>query len=179
VLEKLTRIETEVQVQGESDGFYQMRIIPYRTGENVVEGAVVTFVNVAEYRSAALAATVEAGKFAEAIVETVRQPLLILDNDLKVIRANPAFYRDFRVSPEETTGRHIYDLSERQWDIPELRTLLEQIVPQNTKFEGFKVSHGFPRIGDKTFLLNACQTTLKGEGTGRILLAFEDVTGKA
>ena len=154
-----------------------MRIVPYRTAENVIDGAVVTFVDITEYKNAMLA-SLEAGDFAEAIVETVRQPLLILDQSLKVIGANPAFYRHFRVSPDETVGRLIYDLGNRQWNIPELRELLEQIVPQNTKFEGFKVSHEFPQIGERTFLLNARQTTLKGETTGRILLAFEDITGQ-
>lgn len=177
VLETLTRIEKEVQIHGESDGFHQMRIVPYRTGENVIEGAVVTFVNIAEYKKA-MFASAEAGDFAQAVVETVRQPLLIVDKDLNVIGANPAFYRDFQAAPEETVGRLIYDLGNHQWDIPDLRRLLEQIVPQNTKFEGFKVSHNFSRLGQRTFLLNARQTTLKGETTGRILLAFEDVTGR-
>jgi two-component system CheB/CheR fusion protein len=118
----------------------------------------------------------EVGYYPQA--EPVRQPLLILDNGLKVIGANPAFYRDFRVTRDETVGRLIYDLGNRQWDVPELRTLLEQIVPENTKFEGFRVSHEFPHIGKRTFLLNARQTTLKGESTGRILLVFEDVTNE-
>jgi len=178
VLDTLNRVEKEVQVQGgDTEDAYQMRIVPYRTGENIIEGVVVTFVNIAEFKSAMLASA-EAGKFAEAIVETVRQPLLVLDGDLKVTSANAAFYRHFRVSPEETAGRRIYDLGDRQWDIPELRMLLEQIVPQNSKFEGFKVSHEFPRLGPRTFLLNARQTTLAGQATGRILLAFEDVTGR-
>ncbi len=174
VLETLTRVEKEVQVRGEEDGFYQMRVVPYRTGENVIKGAVVTFVNITEYKSA-----VQTRDFARAIVETVRQPLLILDQDLNVVEANPAFYRHFRVGPGETVGRLVYDLGDRQWNIPELRTLLEQIVPQNTRFEGFEVSHGFPHIGERTFLLNARQTTLKSEATGRILLACEDISGKS
>jgi two-component system CheB/CheR fusion protein len=175
VLETLTRIKKEVR--GEGDRYYQMRIVPYRTAENVIDGAVVTFVDITEYKNAMLAST-QVGNFVEAIVETVRQPLLILDKDLKVIRANPAFYRHFQVSPDETVGRLVFNLGDRQWNIPALRELLEQIVPQNTKFEGFKVSHNFPRIGNRVFLLNALQTTLKGETTGRILLAFEDITGQ-
>ncbi len=175
VFENLTRVEKEVQ--GESDRYYQMRIVPYRTAENVIDGAVVTFVDITDYKNATLA-SMEAGDFAQAVVEAVRQPLLILDKDLKVIDANPAFYRNFRVSREETIGQLIYDLGNRQWDIPDLRKLLDQIVPQNTKFEGFEVSYDFPRIGERTFLLNARQTTLKGEATGRILLAFEDITGQ-
>jgi len=173
VLETLTQVEKEVQ--GESDRYYRMRIVPYRTAENVIDGAVVTFVDITEYKNAMLA-SMEASDFAQAVVETVRQPLLILDGNLKVIDANLAFYRGFQVPQEETVGQLIYDLGNHQWDIPELRTLLEQIVPQNTKFGGFRVSHDFPRIGPRTLLLNARQTTLKGEATGRILLAFEDIT---
>ena len=109
-------------------------------------------------------------------METVRQPLLILDGNLRVAAANPAFYRHFRTGPEETIGRRIYELGHDQWDLPELRQLLEQIVPQNTKFEDFRVQAEFPQIGRRTMLLNARQTTHKGEGTGRILLALEDIT---
>ena len=175
VLEDLTRVEREVQ--GDNNRYYQMRIVPYRTTENVIDGVVVTFVEITDYRNAVLAST-EAGDFAQAVVETVREPLLILDKALKVIGANPAFYRDFQVTQDETVGRLVYDLGDHQWDIPDLRRLLEQIVPQNSKFEGFKVSSDFARIGKRTFLLNARQTILKGETTGRILLAFEDVTDK-
>jgi two-component system CheB/CheR fusion protein len=175
VTETLARIDKEIQVEG--GAWYQMKIVPYRTAENVIEGAVVTFVDVASQKTAALAAE-QAGDFARAIVETAREPLLILDGDLHVMTANPAFYRFFQVSPKDTLGRLIYDLGDRQWDIPELRTLLEQIIPENTQFEDFTVTHDFPGIGTKTMLLNACQTTLKGEATGRILLAFEDVTGR-
>jgi two-component system CheB/CheR fusion protein len=167
VLETLTRVDTEVQA--ENNTWYQMKIVPYRTAENVIEGTVVTFVDVT---------TLKAGNLAQAIVETAREPLLILDGDLHVMTANPAFYRFFQVNPKDTLGRLIYDLGDRQWDIPELRTLIEQIVPENTQFADFTVTHGFPGIGTKTMLLNACQTMLKGEATGRILLAFEDVTDR-
>lgn len=174
-LETLTRIEKEVQ--GESDRYYQMRIVPYRTAENVIDGAVITFVDITEYKKATLA-SLEAGDFTQAVVETVRQPLLILDRHLKVTGANRAFCRDFKATSDETVGRLVYDLGNCQWDIPELRELLERIVPQNTTFEDFKVAHDFPQIGQRTFLLNARQTTSQGEATGRILLAFEDVTGQ-
>jgi two-component system CheB/CheR fusion protein len=178
VLETLNRIEKEVHVEGEEQGCYQMRIVPYRTAENVIEGTVVTFVDISDYKKASDAAEA-AGGLAEAIVETIREPLLILDTDLKVIRANSAFYRFFHTREHETVGRRIYDLGDRQWDIPALRELLEKIVPENSNFEGFRVMHNFPRVGQRTMLLNARQTTLKGETTGRILLAFEDITGKA
>jgi two-component system CheB/CheR fusion protein len=178
VLETLTRIEKEVSVEDDANACYRMRIVPYRTGENIIEGAVVTFVDIADYKKAVVLAA-EAGSAFEAIVETIREPLLILDTNLNVVGANPAFYRFFHARRDETIGQHIYDLGNHQWDIPDLRRLLEKIVPENTKFEGFRVTHEFPQIGERTLLLNARQTMLKGETTGRILLAFEDVTGKA
>ncbi len=173
VIEKLTRIEKEVQTE---DGtWYQMKITPYRTAENLVEGTVATFFDVSERKKAAQAIE-EARDFAQAIVETVREPLLVLDGDLRVMDANAAFYRHFGVHPEETVGVKIYQLGNNQWSIPELRDLLEQTVPGNSRFEDFRVTQDFPRLGVRTMLLNACQTTLGGEATGRILLAIKDIT---
>jgi two-component system CheB/CheR fusion protein len=177
VLETLARTEKEVYVEDDANACYRMRIIPYRTAENVIEGAVVTFVDVTDVRKAMMDAEA-ARDFAEAVAETIREPLLILDTNLQVVSGNRAFFRFFHTGRDKTVGRQIYDLGDRQWDIPELRQLLEKIVPENTKFEDFRVAHKFPRIGERTMLLNARQTMLKGETTGRILLAFEDVTGK-
>jgi two-component system CheB/CheR fusion protein len=173
VIEKLTQIEKEVPAE---DGkWYQMKISPYRAAGNTIGGAVVTFVDVTD-RKKALQASEEARAFVQAIVETVREPLLVLGGDLQVMDANAAFYRHFRVRPEETVGAQVYQLGNDQWDIPELRELLEHIVPENSKFEGFRVTHDFPRLGVRTMLLNARQTTLGGAATGRILLAIEDIT---
>jgi len=175
VLATLARVDKEVRCDG--DEWYQMRVIPYRTADNVIDGVVITFIAITGQKKAIAAADQAAG-FAEAVVETVRQPLLVLDQDLKIVGANPAFCRHFQTSPEETVGTRIYELGHNQWDIPALRRLLEQIVPQNTRFEDFQVQATFPKIGERTMLLNACQTTHKGEATGRILLAFEDITGQ-
>jgi len=97
----------------------------------------------------------EALAFMESIVETVREPLVVLDGELKVVAANPSFYRTFQVTPQETEGRFLYDLGNRQWDIPRLRELLEKIIPERSVFEDFEVEHDFPYIGVKTMLLNA------------------------
>jgi two-component system CheB/CheR fusion protein len=175
VLETLNRVEREVP--GEDNHWYQMRIVPYRTAENIIEGAVVTFIDITEQKKI-IAEGQQATHFAETIVETVREPLLILDGELKVLGVNPAFYRHFRTRPEETLGRRVYELGHRQWDIPALRELLEKIVPENSRFEDFRVTHDFPRLGERTMLLNARQTTRGSEATGRILLAFEDITGQ-
>jgi PAS domain-containing protein len=89
----------------------------------------------------------ETREYAESIVETVREPLLVLDADLKIISANHSFYQTFKVIPEETKGQLLYDLGNGQWDIPKLRQLLEKILPKNNIFEDFKVEHDFPTIG--------------------------------
>lgn len=114
--------------------------------------------------------------YAEGIVETVREPLVILDSELRVLSANRSFYEVFQVSREETEGRYIYELGNRQWDIPELRILLEKILPLNTEFHDFLVEHDFPVIGHKTMLLNARRIYIEGNRTQMILLAIEDIT---
>ncbi len=117
----------------------------------------------------------EAREHAENIVNTIHEALIVLDDELKVISANRSFYRMFRVTPKETVGRFIYDLGNRQWDIPELRRLLEGIIPKHTKLENFEVEHDFPKIGRKTMLLNARR--LEGERKPEmILLAIQDIT---
>lgn len=114
--------------------------------------------------------------FVQAIVETVREPLVVLDADLKVVSANPAFYRTFKASPQETEGRFIYDLGNRQWDIPRLRKLLEEIIPRDTFFDDFEVQHNFPAIGPKSMLLNARRLPGREKRAEMILLAMEDIT---
>ena len=86
----------------------------------------------------------KAQKYAESIVETIREPLVVLTSNLKVISANRSFYETFQVTPEETEGRFIFDIGNHQWDIPALRELLEKIIPQNTHFNNFEVDHAFP-----------------------------------
>ncbi len=118
----------------------------------------------------------EALAFMESIVETVREPLVVLDADLRVVAANPSFYRTFQVTPQETEGRFLYDLGNRQWDIPQLRELLEKIIPERSVFEDFEVEHDFPHIGVKTMLLNARLLPGRGGRPDMILLAIEDIT---
>ena len=118
----------------------------------------------------------EALKYAESIIATVREPLVVLDGDLRVISANRSFYKTFKVTPKETEGRYLYELGNRQWDIPELRQLLEKIIPENISFEDYEVEHNFPKIGWKTMLLNARRVFSEDGETKLILLAIEDVT---
>jgi PAS domain S-box-containing protein len=120
----------------------------------------------------------EAREYAENIVETVHKPLVVLDSDLKILTANQSFYDVFKVKPEETIGNFIYDLGNRQWDIPKLRVLFEDILPNDTVFNGYEVDHDFQGIGRKIILLNARQIFRKNIGSHIILLAMEDITAR-
>src|SRR5580704_1613 len=113
--------------------------------------------------------------YAQNIVDTVREPLLILDTTLRVQSANRAFYQAFQVSPAETEGRLIYELGNGQWDIPDLRTLLEDIVPKSSVFDDFELEHTFPVIGRRVMLLNARKLQAGHHGE-LLVLAMEDVT---
>ena len=112
----------------------------------------------------------------EAIVDTVREPLVVLDDALRVMFASRSFYGTFNVTPEETKGRLLYELGSCQWDIPSLRTLLEDIVPHHTTIEKYEVEHFFPTIGQRSMLLNARKVFYEGNGRTSLLLAIEDVT---
>ncbi len=115
--------------------------------------------------------------YAQNIVDTVREPLLILDATLRVRSANRAFYQTFHVSPQETEGRLIYELGNGQWDIPDLRTLLEDIVPKSSVFDDFELEHTFPDIGRRVMLLNA-RKLQAGQHGELLVLAMEDVTAR-
>jgi len=118
----------------------------------------------------------EAGTLARAIVDTVREPLLVLDQDLRVLAASRSFYLTFKVAHADTQGRLLYALGDGQWDIPNLRLLLEKIVPERGVMEGYEVEHQFPHIGKRTMLLNAREVFYEGNHHTTLLLGIEDVT---
>jgi len=120
----------------------------------------------------------DAREYAENIVETVHKPLVVLNSNLKILTANHSFYETFKATPEETIGEFIFDLGNRQWDIPKLRVLFEDILPHDTVFNGYEVDHDFPGIGRKIILLNARQIFRKNIGSHIILLAMEDITAR-
>ncbi|MDZ7780215.1 MAG: ATP-binding protein [Gemmatimonadota bacterium] len=117
---------------------------------------------------------IEAPGLAEAVVRTVREPLLILDADLRVRSANPAYYRTFQARAEETLGSMLFELGNGQWDIPALRELLEDILSDDVTIDDFEVDHHFPDLGRRVMVLNAHR--LEAEGTSLILLAMQDLT---
>lgn len=114
--------------------------------------------------------------YAESIIATVREPLIVLDDQLRVISANRSFFRTFQVSEKNTIGQFIFDLGNQQWDIPELRHLLNEVLSQNKVFNDYEVTHNFEDIGTKVMLLNAREIYIKEIHTHRILLAIEDIT---
>jgi PAS domain S-box-containing protein len=116
--------------------------------------------------------------FAEAIVETVREPLIILNQNLQVLKANKTFYETFQTAREETEGRLVYDLGNGQWIIPKLRELLENILPAHSTFRDFEVTHEFEHVGRKVMLLNASEIFNPNAQARAILLAIEDVTDR-
>ncbi len=119
--------------------------------------------------------------YVKTMVDILREPILILDKDLRVVSANEAFYREFQVEQKNTENQIVYELGNGQWNIPALRKLLEDILPKNTFFKGFEVSHEFPSIGRKIMILNARQIYFDNNESSEpfppiILLAMEDIT---
>ncbi|MFI5397730.1 MAG: chemotaxis protein CheB [Candidatus Binatia bacterium] len=168
VLQQPITPKTEVQTH---DGrWYVRQVLPYRTRDNRTEGVVITFSDVAAE------ALQEARLYAESIVDTVREPLLVLDGDLRVRSANQSFYATFRVSQEDTVGQLLYELGNREWDVPKLRTLLGEVLPQKHVLNDFEVEPNFESIGPRIMLLNARAIDRGGDRPYLILLAIEDIT---
>lgn len=171
----------EVEVQSTDGRWYLMRILPYRTQKNAIVGVVITFVNTTTLRTmqerlqaAQLAEQTHA--FAESIVATVREPILVLDADLRVVSVNDAFTKTFKVPKGDTVGTLVYDLGNGQWDIPDLRTLLEEVLPERTTIHDYLVTHTFEHIGPRMMRLNARELRLANGQPRMILLAIEDET---
>ena len=118
----------------------------------------------------------EAREYSESVINTIREPLIVLDQDLRVVSVSRSFYEVFKVNPEETVGQLIYDLGNKQWNIPKLRELLETILPKRTTFEDYEVEHDFAAIGRRIMLLNARQIKRVWGKDRIILLAIEDIT---
>ncbi|MBD1860046.1 PAS domain-containing protein [Trichocoleus sp. FACHB-46] len=172
VLETLNTREQEIQTQ--SGYWYSLRIRPYRTTENQIDGVTMVFLDIDALKRHA--AVLEAERnYAEAIVETVQTPLVVLDAELRVKTVNRAFYNMFQVSEAETKQSFWFELGNRQWNIPQLRSLLEEVSTSNRQVQNFEVDHHFEQIGHKTMLLNACKLQ-RADNADMILLAIADIT---
>jgi two-component system, chemotaxis family, CheB/CheR fusion protein len=164
---------SEIEVRTKDRRWFIMRMFPYRTSDNVIQGVVLNFTDVTDLKLKEQE-TNEARIQAEAILETTRQPLLVLDGGLKLISANNAFSETFDVPRMETEGSSIYDLGDAQWDIPEFRKLLEEIIPKNTTFKNFEMEHDFPNIGRKKMLVDARRIDREGDRPPLILIGFQE-----
>src|SRR6266542_3893796 len=165
----------EVETRDGAGRWHWLRVHPYKTLEKKIDGAVVALVDIDALKK--IEREIEAARdYAEAIIGATRDPLLVLRADLKVESANNAFYKTFKVKPAETEGRLIYELGGRQWDIPQLRLLLEDIIQRNSSFNDFEVAQKFPGIGKRSMLLNARRLDSREGGPRRVLLGVEDVT---
>ena len=167
--------EQEREVRDKGSRWYSLRVRPYMTLDNKVDGAVLVLVDIDAIKRSEQAAAA-ARNYAENTVEAVREPLLVLDDQLRVESANQAFYRTFRVTPAETVGMRLYDLGNCRWDIPRLRELLEEMQSKNTSIEKFQVERDFEQMGRRTMLLHARRINDPQQKTNRILLAIEDIT---
>lgn len=177
VLKSLTPVVREVQ---DAEGrWHSLEIHPYRTTDNKIDGAVLSLVDIdLQKRAAELESKTR--EFSDAILQTLRQPFLILDAGLRVVRGNEAFYRTFQVKPKETERELLFQLGNGQWDIPELRKLLEELHPRSQEVEDFQVEHDFEGIGHRIMLLNARHVNqFGGKSESLILLAIDDVTERA
>jgi two-component system, chemotaxis family, CheB/CheR fusion protein len=163
------------EVQDRSGHWYLLRIRPYRTTDNKIDGAVIKLLDIDPLKRS-LQEAEAARDYANAIVKTIREPLIVLNRQLRVETANRAFYQLFHVTKEETEGKFIYDLGGKQWNIPALREVLEDILPRNSQLADFEVDHVFPKIGRRIMLLNARHLQRDGEDSQMILLALEDIT---
>jgi len=154
-----------------------MRIIPYRTANNVIDGVAITFADISDLKKVQ-GQMADRTEYAEGIIRTVREPLVVLNSELRVVSANPSFYKTFEVKPKEIEGQLLYDLGNRQWDIPALKQLIDELLTKKAEVEDFLMEHEFPRIGRKRMLLNARRIVREDRQTQLILLAIEDITNR-
>ncbi|WP_373540487.1 chemotaxis protein CheB [Chamaesiphon sp.] len=172
---------TEQEVQDRDGHWYDLRIRPYRTLDNKIDGAMVILIDIdalkrsMEQLERSMEQLEHSRNYVRAIVETVREPLIVLDGNLRVVTANRSFYDTFEATSADTEQQLIFDLGNGQWNIPQLRRLLLEILPTDSEFQNFEVEHNFEQIGNKTMLLNARRMT-QAEGGDNILLAIEDIT---
>jgi two-component system CheB/CheR fusion protein len=177
-----TLVPKELQVQTTEGHWHNLRVLPYRTLDNMISGVVMTFADITPIKQLEQSvnrqqAELQASRdYAQGIIATIREPLVVLDGELRIVSASSAFYSTFQVTPAATEGQLFYELDQRQWDIPALRELLENILPESTRFEDFRVEHDFSGIGHRVLLLNARRIIAHDHQPHLILLAMEDIT---
>ncbi|MEJ2079560.1 MAG: chemotaxis protein CheB [Acidobacteriota bacterium] len=169
VLRNLVPFQTEAKRKG--DGWYLVRLRPYRTVDERIDGVVAAFVDITALKNAEEGLRAEK-EYSDLIVETVRESLLVLNAEFKIILANRSFYEHFQVSPEETVGESVYRFAGGQWNVNEFRDLLEKRLPEEKMVNDFRLEHDFNRIGRRVVLLDA----RRFDDKQLILLSMEDIT---
>jgi two-component system CheB/CheR fusion protein len=166
----------EIEVNTAEDEWYKVRIMPYKTSKNIIDGATVTFINVSHMKNIQEKMQ-SALNYADNIINTVREPLVILNQELMLISANQSFYDTFKLNKSTTEGEKFYKIGDGMWNIPPLRNLLEEILQTNSEMNDFEFEHNFHKIGHK-MLLNARKIYRDDIDTEMILLAIEDMKKK-
>jgi two-component system CheB/CheR fusion protein len=175
VLQTLVFKDTEVQtVNGD---WYLLRILPYRTAENMIDGLVISFIDIGRLKKAEQ--TAQAAFLMTAIVNTVHQPLLVLDDNFCILTANPAFNQAFTVNNENVIGQSLFAINGSAWDCAPLRTHLTGTLNNNLAFDAHYLDAKFPVIGNRRLMINGCILKQAPDCPTLILLAIEDVTGRA
>ncbi len=172
-IDNVSTLGREVR-ENQTGAWYLMRVRPYKTWDNKIDGAVLSFQDI----DAMKRNLDQLHQHADALIENAREATLVLNGSLQVISANQAFCREFKVSRQETEKRPIYDLGDGQWNIPKLRVLLESILPSDGRVEDFEVRHDFPQLGARTMMLNARRIEPQ-PGKPVVMLYIEDVTEKS
>ena len=175
VLQSLVPMRKEVRT---SDGrWFAMTCLPYRTVDNKIDGVVLAFNDVTVLKRSEISMG-EARHFAEGIVDTVHESLLVLDSDLRVVSANRAFYQTFQTKPANTEGRSVFEIGSGEWDILRLRELLNDVAANNKAFSDYEIEHEVPDRGKRTVLLNAKRIARESNQDPLILLAIDDITDR-
>lgn len=172
-----TLVVQEQEVEASDGSWFLMRIMPYRTSKNTIDGLVLTFLDITRMKHSERVVQ-EARELAINIVETMREPLLVLDEQLRVVLANQSFYRTFQTTPREVEQQLLYHLCNGTWNISELRSQLEEILPEHRSFRDFIVEKTFPQVGRKKLALNGRRLEQDVALPGRILLAMEEIVDR-
>jgi two-component system CheB/CheR fusion protein len=165
----------QIEIQDKAGHWHSLLMRPYETVDNKISGAILILFDIEESKQRILEKQ-RAADFANALLETVRSASLLLDGNLRIKRAAPAFYRLFQTTPEKTEGRLFYEIGEGEWDTPELRSLLEDVLPKNSRVRDFELWQEVQKLGRRQLLLNASRTTDLLENEYFIIVSIEDVT---
>ncbi len=168
-------ITKEIEVQDKTGRWYSLMMRPYETMDNKISGAILILFDIEESKRS-LFQKQQAADFANALLETVRSPSLLLDGNLRIKLATSPFYRLFQTTPEKTEGRLFYEIGDGEWDTPELRSLLEEVLPKNSRVQDFELWQEVPGIGKRKLILNAARTTELVEKEYFVIVSIEDVT---